>query len=517
MNKAYINSNFYKVAETDAGGNVTGLMTGNLEAAGVVNFSDVSNVHITGGENNQYLRTDGLGNLTWANVAAGGAAGSNSQVQYNDNGEFAGESTFTYDTVNNRLNVTRIAADGGELSNIAGANVSGVVANANYAAFAATLIGNSIANANFAGFAGNVTIAAQPNITSVGTLTSVTTSGPINMAGSIPVIDMGASDITSVGSTLFFQANSIQMGAASISPGVDETGSLGFDSFRWGDVFATRGNVSTDMWIGGNTTVVGNVSSNNATVANALAVNGNITLQEARRINFGVGTNIKSDGNPSGGLIINDGWSIGVNDISPISLGRTIGADDVNRIVSITANTFIGNTLSVNSANIFGNANVTGNLNMTGVINRTQYKSGEVIRKIALVQTGFNQATTTTVNSTTAVTVAYYLFTPTVPNSRIVIEYDSDWAAPGAGTDRFNGLLKWDNFTINNRVMVFDSISTGGLRGSSVIPMRGVYIPNSTAQANIQYTLSRVAGDDTLTLTNSASFPASLVITEIAP
>ena len=59
------------------------------------------------------------------------------------------------------------SGNGSLLTNINGSNVSGIVANANYAAYA-----------------GNITIAAQSNITSLGTLTSLTVTGNIT-AGNV--------------------------------------------------------------------------------------------------------------------------------------------------------------------------------------------------------------------------------------------------------------------------------------------------------------------------------------------
>ena len=76
------------------------------------------------------------------------------------------------------------AIDAGNAYNVSGANVSGVVANANYAAYAGNFSG-VVANANFANFAGEVVNSSQPNITSVGTLTSLTVSGNINSNNSI--------------------------------------------------------------------------------------------------------------------------------------------------------------------------------------------------------------------------------------------------------------------------------------------------------------------------------------------
>jgi hypothetical protein len=61
--------------------------------------------------------------------------------------------------------------NGSLLTSLTGANVTGTVANAAYAL-----------NANVSTFAGTVTTAAQPNITSVGTLTSLTSNGVVNFA-----------------------------------------------------------------------------------------------------------------------------------------------------------------------------------------------------------------------------------------------------------------------------------------------------------------------------------------------
>lgn len=63
-----------------------------------------------------------------------------------------------------------IVSNGSLLTNLTGANVTGTVANATYAL-----------NANNSTFSGTVTTNAQPNITSVGTLTSVSVSGNIQV------------------------------------------------------------------------------------------------------------------------------------------------------------------------------------------------------------------------------------------------------------------------------------------------------------------------------------------------
>jgi hypothetical protein len=61
------------------------------------NLGVVSNVSITGGNSGQFLRTDGTGNLTFANVTPGGAVNT---IQYNNNYAFDGIANFTFDGSN---------------------------------------------------------------------------------------------------------------------------------------------------------------------------------------------------------------------------------------------------------------------------------------------------------------------------------------------------------------------------------------------------------------------------------
>jgi len=136
-----------------------------LTVTGVTDLGNVGNVIITGGSNGYVLSTNGSGNLSWIDVGSVGVAGSNTQVQFNDGGsDFGASANFTFDKTTDTLTVTKIAADGGALSNIAGANVTGQVGNA--------LV------------AGTVYTAAQPNITSVGTLTSLAVTGNVT-AGNV--------------------------------------------------------------------------------------------------------------------------------------------------------------------------------------------------------------------------------------------------------------------------------------------------------------------------------------------
>ena len=81
--------------------------------------------------------------------------GSNTWVQYNNSGNFGGVPTFTFDSATGVLTAPYFSGNGG--------NITGTVPNANYSTYS-----------------GTVTTNAQPNITSVGTLSNVTVTGNAN-------------------------------------------------------------------------------------------------------------------------------------------------------------------------------------------------------------------------------------------------------------------------------------------------------------------------------------------------
>jgi hypothetical protein len=133
---------------TAAQTNITslGTLTG-LNVNGVSNLGPNSNVIITGGVANAFLRTNGSGNLTWDTATLVPAQGANTQVIFNDGGSiYAGSAALTFNKTSNVLTL------GGNLSvgNISGAN-----------------------NITSSFFTGTLRTNAQPNITSVGTLTTL--------------------------------------------------------------------------------------------------------------------------------------------------------------------------------------------------------------------------------------------------------------------------------------------------------------------------------------------------------
>jgi hypothetical protein len=86
-------------------------VAGNLNTQGSanVNLGNIANIHIPGGVNGYVLSTDGLGNLSWKNAGGGNGGGtpggSNTQIQYNSQGTFAGSPFLTFNDVTNEVTV----------------------------------------------------------------------------------------------------------------------------------------------------------------------------------------------------------------------------------------------------------------------------------------------------------------------------------------------------------------------------------------------------------------------------
>ena len=227
-------------------GSLTGLTVSN--ASGIVDFTTtanvtlgaVANLHISGGSTNYILKTDGSGNLSWTPAPSGGSpGGSNTYVQFNDSGSFAGNANLVFDKTTGTLTTLYFSGAGNALSNVQASNITGTVANANYSAYA-----------------GNVTIAGQSNITSTGTLTSLTV-GP-------------NSSVILSGTSGYVKANSIQ--------GIDGTAAL---YMYYGSVSGAAG-IRTDLTVGtsgtGNLSIAGNITGTSGDLAITSYTNSNIAL-----------------------------------------------------------------------------------------------------------------------------------------------------------------------------------------------------------------------------------------------
>ena len=353
--------------------NENGVATLNgLQVTGLSNLGSVGNVIILGGNNGYFLQTDGEGRLTWAPGGNGGGGngspgGSNTQVQYNNAGNFGGDAGFTYNSLTNVLSVSGNIVANRFIGN--GALLTGIVASiANFANFAGnvtvsnqpnitslgtltslSVTGNVSANyflgngafltgvgnanftpiANFANFAGNVTVSNQPNITGLGTLTNVSVSGNANVGN--------------------LKANLI---ASNLIPATSNIYTLGNTTNRWKDVYlagnsiylgnVTLADANGSLSINGGT---GNIIANNLSnipaanivgqVANALISSTVYTNAQPNITGVGTLTSLSVTGNATAGNLVTAGAVTGAN---------------------ITANQF----LSALNANITGTTNLSG-------------------------------------------------------------------------------------------------------------------------------------------------------------
>ena len=182
----------------------TGTLT-SLAVSGTSNLNAVGNVTITGGTNGQFLSTNGSGVLSWATATAG-AAGANTQIQFNDAGALGGNSNFTFNKATSTLTVTGTATattfsgSGASLTTLNASNISsGTLDQTRLANSSLTVNGTAIS----LGGSGTVTANAQTltgtslNATVVGSsLTSVGTLGSLSVTGNITSGNVSATNHT---------------------------------------------------------------------------------------------------------------------------------------------------------------------------------------------------------------------------------------------------------------------------------------------------------------------------------
>ena len=169
---------------------VSGGGSGNGGTANALDAT-ISNVSITGGANGYVLSTDGSGVLSWVEQSGGGTpGGSNTQVQYNNAGALAGNSTFTFDSANGILSAPNIVVTG---------NIT-PSANVTYS------LGNSTNRFNNLYLAGNTIVMGGASISANATAITMTNpaGGNFVFAGSN---DASTSNLVSGNSNIILTAN----------------------------------------------------------------------------------------------------------------------------------------------------------------------------------------------------------------------------------------------------------------------------------------------------------------------
>ena len=404
--------------------------------SGVLKVSNISNLFIDGGSNGYYLQTNGTGALTWAPQAdslnanranyANIANVANLVAAANVIGTVA---NATYAVSANIANVANIA-NSAYLVN--GSNVSGAVSNAIYAVSANSSniasVANSVAGANVTGTVANATYAitaetvtanAQPNITSVGTLTNLVLSGNITPSANL-TFNLG--NTTHRWKDLYISGNTIYIGTSSISANAS------------GVTITNPDGSNVEMKPGGSNTQVqfnkagsfggsGGLTyteSNTTLIANNIVVNSNITLGNPSTITITGGTNrqvLSTDG--AGNLSWSTVSSNGGN-ANPGGSNTQIQFNDSDVFAGSAALTFNKTTNTLSATTVVANltGNVTGDL--TGVASSaTSANIANVANRVAganvtgTVANATHATTASTANSVAAANVVGTVATAT--------------------------------------------------------------------------------------------------------
>ena len=326
--------------------NENGVATLNgLQVSGLSNLGSVGNVIILGGDNGYFLQTDGEGRLTWAPGSGGNGGnglpgGANTQVQFNDEGNFGGDAGFTYNSINNILSVS-----GNIVSNnfIGSGNITIASVNANGNVTANYFIGNgsqltgvSASSANFANYAGNVTVSSQPNITSVGTLVSLSVAGNVTAGNA----NLGNSAVANFFTGRFYgNANTAGTVTTNAQPNITSVGTLA------------------------NLSVTGNITTGNANLGNSATAN----------FYFGNGAFLTGVGNANYSPLANFANYAGNVTVSSqpniTSVGTLLNVDTSGNVTA-TSN-IIGANVTANQYFNALNANITGSVNLSGIVTVT--------------------------------------------------------------------------------------------------------------------------------------------------
>ena len=418
----------------------------------------------------------------------------------------------------NTIGAQYLKGDGSNISNIAGANVSGEVTFAATAnAIAGANVSGEVANANYAAYAGNVTIAAQANITSVGVLTSLAVSGDITTSGGAsPAPSLsGFSTLSAENLTLTKISTLGNVGNVKITGGTlgqvlvtDGTGNLSWTTASSGGYKYTR-EFHVDPVNGNDTTGTGAYDKPYLTIMKAHSV---ITTGQALVLHIGTyaenvtwtKTNTDIVGLSKGGAVLCTGtWTVGTATpasvrIADIAFSGTFTQNSTGRLFfrrcQVTGaftktsgeylqadDTDFEAGISINSAGSVvikgGQTNGLTVNNASAIVNVGGLISGAVFTNTAgtlLVNDSIvYSATPTTAAITSSVGTATYLYnttTATTSGTQARLTLAGFWSMADVRYDSANSTVTGTNL---NSISHFDAVNTQGLANVGSLQVRG--------------------------------------------
>jgi hypothetical protein len=447
----------------------------------------------------------------------------------------------TVTAANITANTGVFTGNGSGLSAIAGANVSGAVAYATTAnavaganvsgAVAYATTANAVAGANVSGQVANALVAgtvytnSQPNITSVGTLTSLGVSGTVtaaNITANTGVFTGNGSGLSAIaGANVSGQvANALVAGTVytNSQPNITSVGTLA-------NLSATNANI-TGNTILANVTITGSLSANAITVTSiadgnsnvAVAPNANVTISVAGTANvltvtstganiagtLNTGTGNITAGNINAGNLLTANYSTSVlttaaqPNITSVGTLTSLGVNGTVTAVAFTANTgvFTGNGNGLSS--IVG-ANVTGT-----VANATYALSAGTVTTNA-------QSNITSVGTLTGLTVGNATANTVFGNGTINATGNANVGNLGFGTGQIigTGNISTGNANLGNAVNANYFIGSGNnlsnIQGANVTGQVGNALVASTVYTNAQPNITSVGTLTVLTVNGNVT------------
>ena len=442
---------------TSAQPNITSL--GNLislNMAGVANLGPTSNIVITGGTVNQVLVSNGSGGVNWLSTTALTVApGANTQVLFNDNGNFAAQPGLTFNKTTNALSVTgningsngvftAVFGNGSALTNISAGNLTGVIptsvqSNITQTGTLSSLIvsgnintGNVIVSSSISGnlITGTLTTSAQPNITSVGTLTTLSVTGNItgaNITGNL--FGNGAAISSITGANVTGQVgNALVAGTVytAAQPNITSVGTL--------TSLTASGNIQAQYFIGNGSQLTGINTGSPNTIVNGTS-----------------NVNIPSSGS---NVLISVG---GVANVMTVTTSGSVVSGNINAgNISAPSGTVSGNLLT-------GTLTTSAQPNITNIGNLTSVS----------VNGAFS---TSTANITTGSSI-----TPTAGTTN---QYNITALATSATINSPSG-------TVNDgqklMIRITDNLTTQGLTWNAIYRAVAVNLPTNTVSGKVLY------------------------------
>ena len=487
---------------------VSGGFDNNINFNSTSNLGPVGNVTVTGGVNGAFLQTDGAGTLTWDTATLVPAQGSDTQVIFNDGGStYAGNTGFTYNKTTGNLDVP------GNISS--GSKVSG------------TTIGGSLVTN------------AQPNITSVGTLTSLILGGTLNTnsdvitnAGNIEIsAGTGSFKGNGAGLTNITGANVSEVPLATLATtattanavaGANVSGEVPFaqvaNSVAGANVsgevdFAATANAVAGANVTGAvstatvaTTVSAAAQSNITSVGTltSLSVTGNVSAGNVSGTG-GVFTYVSGDG---ANLTAIDGQQVtgevdfaqvansvaGANVSGTVALATsatsattsgTVTTSAQPNITSVGTMTVLGvngivtaQSFTANTGLFNGDGGGLSNVaaaNVSGVVANAAYATQAGSSAIALDITGASQPNITAVGTLTSLTVS-----GNITNQTHIIKDVTTATAAGSDQSGATALSGADIFTVTT------NITNNGVRLMSATPGLCIYIKNTSGSNTLK-------------------------------